>query len=179
MPEVLPAHLYFTGRPCKRGHFAPRYVKNKNCSACMAAAKSQWRKLERSEHLARKRRHWVSRMAHNWAGILINKAATRARKKGLAFDLTKDWAARRWTGKCEVTGRTFTKGVSGQGGGPDSASIDRIDSALGYTQDNCRFVTHSFNTAKGAQRDQDILSFAAAIEATRREAIAETLGFCA
>ena len=36
--------LYFTGKPCKRGHLSPRYVVNGSCSECNAESNTQARK---------------------------------------------------------------------------------------------------------------------------------------
>lgn len=82
---------------------------------------------------------------------LMWKAKHRAKMAGLDFDLTTQWAESRWTGRCEVTGAPFVLGTKKNG--PYSASIDRIDSSKGYTQDNARFVLWAVNRLKGDTGD--------------------------
>ena len=57
--------------------------------------------------------------------------------------------ALRSNGRCAITGLPFTFEEMGNTGNknPCCASIDRIDSRLGYSLDNCRFVLLSVNIA--------------------------------
>lgn len=52
--------LYFTGRPCKRGHLAPRMVANRLCVECNKAACSDWHAANREAANAR-RMEWTAR----------------------------------------------------------------------------------------------------------------------
>ena len=47
---------YFTGKPCKHGHVAERFVANKGCMECMSAGLKEWRKAnpERARELKTK-----------------------------------------------------------------------------------------------------------------------------
>jgi hypothetical protein len=94
---------------------------------------------------------------------LLASAKVRAAKKGLAFDLTTEWAEARWTGCCELTGIEFRSSRGRQGIGMYAASLDRIDSSRGYTQDNCRFVLGAVNMMKSIGTDADVISIAQAI----------------
>lgn len=83
---------------------------------------------------------------------LLVVAKKRAKLQGRAFDLTLEWGRARWTGKCEITGATF---ILERGRANSFApSVDRIDSAKGYTQDNCRFVLLAVNRLKGDESDE-------------------------
>lgn len=89
----------------------------------------------------------------------LYSAKARALRSGLAFELTEQWAASRWTGKCELTGADFNvlpKGTTSA----FSVSIDRIDSAKGYTQDNCRFILWSVNRFKSDYDDAIMMHIA-------------------
>ena len=56
--------------------------------------------------------------------------------------------AYRSDGKCEVTGIPFSdEKISGASRPPYAKSIDRINSARGYTRENCRLVCHCVNVA--------------------------------
>lgn len=51
---------YYTGRPCKRGHFAERWISTAMCVECLNQHNSRWKK----EHLAQctaAKREWRSR----------------------------------------------------------------------------------------------------------------------
>jgi len=65
-------------------------------------------------------------------------------------DLTVDWILEKLkTGVCEATGQTFDMRAERELDWlPFSPSVDRINSDLGYTQDNCRIVFLSVNMAK-------------------------------
>ncbi len=98
---------------------------------------------------------------------LIRAIKYRSKKKGLEFDLTRDWFIERFErGVCGVTGLSFELG-----GGrreerlthPFSPSVDRISPAKGYTRDNCRLVVLNYNMAKGEFTHEDVLTWARAL----------------
>jgi hypothetical protein len=95
-----------------------------------------------------------------WEWPLIN-ARHRSQKKGLAFDLTREWCEQNWTGTCALSGLPFVFGT--QTHFPFSPSIDRVRSSEGYTQNNCRFVLFAVNSFKGTGTDEQMLEIAQAI----------------
>jgi hypothetical protein len=109
----------------------------------------------------RNKRYHQTRAWLPWLNSLNNSRA-RAKKRGISFTLTKEWALARWTGRCEVTGIEF---VLSDARNPYlfSPSIDRIIPSLGYTESNSRFVIHAVNALKGAGTDDDMVLIAAAI----------------
>lgn len=98
---------------------------------------------------------------------MVKGAEARAKKAGIAFDLTPEWAEKKWTGRCELTDIPFVVGLRGCGGKLFSPSIDRIIPALGYTQGNCRFVLFCVNIFKFDGSDDDIYRVAEALLARR------------
>jgi len=90
----------------------------------------------------------------------LKGAAERAKRAGINFSLTEMWARGCFTGFCAVSGIPFAA-VSGTHG-PDfySLTIDRIDSLLGYTPENCRFVLFAVNAMKGARPDHEMIALA-------------------
>lgn len=86
------------------------------------------------------------------SGLRFCAARSRARKKNLDFNLTRDWIFEKLKLPfCEATGLPFNmtdKPPAGKRFHPFAPSIDRIDPKLGYTTDNCRMVIWIFNQSK-------------------------------
>lgn len=83
------------------------------------------------------------------AMCLVATARTRAKKKGLAFDLDQfipELQTRIDIGKCEVTGVLFDLSPGRKFNSP---SLDRIDPSKGYTYENTRIVLNLVNAALG------------------------------
>lgn len=88
--------------------------------------------------------------------VLATKRASKLRRggSGLEFTLTEQDAidlleASKW--RCAVTGLAFNLANVGSGKQrPFAPSLDRKDSSLGYTKDNCRFVCVAANFAMGS-----------------------------
>jgi hypothetical protein len=130
-----------------------------------AASSARW--LERNPgknyETLRRRRATVP-----WWGPL-HGAGDRARKAGIEFTLTHDWAKRTYTGFCTLTGlpfivRSAEERLNGKpGGGTYSPSIDRINPLEGYIEENCRWVLHSVNNFKGSMSDAEMFTIARAL----------------
>jgi hypothetical protein len=87
------------------------------------------------------------------ARALFFDARTRARARGLAFDLTQEWFAEKLrSGTCELTGLPFDYGKHSL----RRPSPDRCDNNVGYTQENCRIVLLGLNLLK---KDHEELVF--------------------
>lgn len=82
----------------------------------------------------------------------LRSAEIRHKKYSEVFDLTADWAKERYTGYCEVSGIPFSL---------DNrmlyCSIDRIDSSIGYTKENSRFILFCLNVMRMNSKDDETL----------------------
>jgi hypothetical protein len=90
------------------------------------------------------------------ASVMVATARTRARKRGLAFDLEKYVPIiqeRIDAGACEITGISFDLSPGRKFNSP---SIDRIDPHRGYTYDNIRLVLNLVNAALGDWGEQTL-----------------------
>jgi hypothetical protein len=97
-----------------------------------------------------------------WAQLTRANAAYRARRKGLACDLTVDWLERNLPVVCPVLGIPLQiGGLFGQGQNFASATVDRIDNAGGYTPGNCLIVSARANSMKRALSLPDLRTLAA------------------
>lgn len=89
------------------------------------------------------------------------KAGYNARARGIQFNLTIEDAMGLWDacgGRCEVTGNRLHLGrLPRWHRRPLAPSIDRIDSASGYSRSNCRIVCVAVNAAFG-EWGEDVFS---------------------
>jgi len=162
--------------------FAPKMVSQKYCSRL--CYKRSWAHNHRQKHNKRSRdrrrenpewyrekepqytRTYRAKILSKfpWKYLLTSRRSD-AKNRGLAFDLTNEWAAARWTGKCEITGIAFRANGT-RGPHPFSPSLDKIDPSKGYVQDNCRFILWGCNAIKGVGTDADMYEIAKAITAS-------------
>jgi len=103
-----------------------------------------------------------------WLRKLLVSAKRRARKAGMAFDLTPEFADTLWKdGRCAVTGLSFNLQAYRDAlvRHPFAPSIDRKLSSGGYTKGNVRLVCVAVNFGMGQWGDEVYLKLAhAAVE---------------
>ena len=98
-------------------------------------------------------------------GTISNKlmsAKKRARKDNLEFTLTNLFITALWNkqeGKCAKTGVEMGR----IGDGWLSPSLDRIDSSMGYTEDNVQWTCWRYNDAKSNMSDNAFISLCLAV----------------
>lgn len=150
---------YFTGRPCKNGHLSLRRVNSRICVQCDRIRSVRDKRKPYRLAINARRRAKVKR-EFPWSQSLYS-CMMRAKKNGIPFDLTVEWAEKNWTGFCSLTGIKFEQRQDGNTGPlPRSASIDKIDPHKGYVQDNCRFILHCVNSFKGTMTDEEMINIA-------------------
>lgn len=85
-----------------------------------------------------------------WAMPLFYQSRKNARKRGIPFSMTR-WdflgIVARSNGHCELTGIPFDTSSGEWGRRPWMPSVDRADSAKGYTPENVRLVCYAANCA--------------------------------
>lgn len=148
---------YFQGNPCYKGHDGTRYISTGVCVTCHRAKCSS--ESSRLYHKNRyyndpKRKPYLKGLARSHSRTIRGKAmAILAKAKGRRGLNTENCVDLEWVeerlsrGLCELSGLPLEFGRGKRG--PYSPSIDRIDSALGYSKDNCRIVLWSLNAAFG------------------------------
>jgi hypothetical protein len=147
--------LIYTGKPCKRGHDAPRYAKFGGCVQCVRednARQIRTRKAERyaankkwceahPEYRTDYRRDWA---AKNPERTMLNSARRTAKAKGLPFDLTVDDIV--IPNECPVLGIPLLR--NGTYRLENSPSLDRIIPSKGYVGGNVIVVSWRANRIK-------------------------------
>ncbi len=91
-----------------------------------------------------------------WAGLLY-----RTQRKKIAFDLTPDqlWQAwKRQNGICAITGWAIKLSSRHRAYDEHTASLDRIDSTKGYTEDNIQWTHKYVNLSKGDLPQQEFIN---------------------
>lgn len=128
-------------------------------SAYYAANREKWKQYR---HNARQK--LTTSVSHR-AAKLLTWIRVRAARTGREFDLTSEWLLEKMqAGVCEVAGIRLDLGKDGDSRfNPWGPSIDRIDSARGYTQDNCRLVCWIYNMAKAEWSDEVVMTLAKAL----------------
>lgn len=96
----------------------------------------------------------LTRMSHE--SDLLKQAKYRAKKNNLEFDI--DISDVLIPKTCPILNIPLfsSKGHSG----PNSPSIDRIDSSKGYVKGNVQVISHKANTIKSNATLQELLDFA-------------------
>lgn len=87
------------------------------------------------------------------ANRLINNAKDRAKRRNIEFNITAQWVENKLIlGFCELTGLAFDLSISkNTKDNPFAPSLDRIDSSMGYTENNTRVILWSVNRALGQE----------------------------
>jgi len=104
------------------------------------------------------------------AVALVGGSRRRSEKKGLEFNLTKEFIQQKLeVGVCEMSGIPLQmngvklKHKSGANR-PFSPSLDRMDCTKGYTMDNVKVVCWIYNAAKGVGTHEDVIAFVEAFK---------------
>ena len=130
-------------------------------AAYYVANREKW--VDYSKSWAQKQRQTPER----YARMMLTWTRTRARRKGIEFDLTSQFLTELLlAGHCAVTGLPFDVERSGDGKKgmkPFAPSVDRIDPKLGYVKSNVRIVCYIYNCAKSEFHDEDVMTMASAM----------------
>ncbi len=128
-------------------------------------ASKRWHAKHREENRERVKEVTAKYRQGQAARYQFKMLCNRATKQGRAFDLTEDFLSELLEPMvCSATGLPLSYDWQGNGRtNPWAPSVDRIDSAGGYTMDNVRLVCWAYNTAKSDWDDEVILALAAAI----------------
>jgi hypothetical protein len=98
-----------------------------------------------------------------WAGTAFKSARTRAKTKGLPFNLTIDYLLGIVTDQCPVFNTQF-KFSGNKFARDESPSLDRIDPAKGYVQGNVVVISNKANNIKSAYQSKDLYKVAQWLE---------------
>lgn len=130
---------YFTGKPCRRGHVAPRRTESAHCVDC-----EQGR--DRTTEWKLRRGAITEAHAKDPRGQLLRGARHRAKKKGLPFDLKPiDIFV---PALCPVLGIPLHTRAGKSGYHDNAPTIDRFAPDLGYVKGNVAVISARANRIK-------------------------------
>jgi len=143
-----------------------KYQKSGYRTACKECSKLEFQKFkETSGYQERLRKKTSKRILEKivspktiWAYDVFYNAKARAKKNGLQFNLTIEQLVEMAVDVCPLLEIDLT--YSDQKSKDSSASIDRIDSSLGYTKDNCMIISFKANRIKNNANLAEILTIA-------------------
>lgn len=159
-------NIWFSGKSCVHGHRTWRYVKTNKCVDCERATglkKYAARMTDGGLALRVKAQDW---RRTNPAAYALANLKRRAKEAGFEFSLTRDDLL--FPERCQCCNQVMEIGETPSGAPTrQSPSVDRIDSAKGYTPDNIAFICFRCNVLK---RDGTVEEFEKIIAYMRRVA---------
>jgi len=117
----------------------------------------RWNASDKGLEARRLWRH--SNPKKTWIVAAVGRAKSRAKEKGMPFDLTTRYLISILTTHCPVFGTEFVF-VGGVVATPQSPSLDRLDPGKGYTKGNVVVISVKANTIKSAYTAEDIAKVA-------------------
>jgi hypothetical protein len=123
-------------------------------AACKKCSADEFRAYRQSpaygerlqRQLAQRRKEKVETPVTRWAAVAIGNARRRAKTAGLVCSITKTWLVANAPTHCALLEVPLDYAATTSTA--TSASVDRRDSALGYTPDNCRIISFKANRIK-------------------------------
>lgn len=106
--------------------------------------------LSKYEYLEKHKENKIQPVPDNYVKHMFRTAKKNAKSRGIEFNLTIEELNsifEKSKGKCSLTGIKFTMEKSNYRMPPWIPSLDRINSDLGYSIDNCRLVCCAVNLA--------------------------------
>src|ERR1700744_3828225 len=103
------------------------------------------------------------RYKNNPIPVLISEAKRRAKKKGIAFDISPNDLE--MPGVCPILGMRLAPNVGGSSHKPNSPTIDRIDPTKGYVRGNVWIISHRANQIKTDATPSELFLVAEAVAA--------------
>lgn len=140
-----------------------KYQKSGYRTACKACSAKEFAKFKASDgYIKRLNKTHEERLELKqtdpkrlWVTYILSNAKRRAKELNVEFSLTKEWLLANAVGKCPLLELELVYNASKSE--DRSASIDRVDSAKGYTPENCKIVSFKANRIKNNATVNELL----------------------
>lgn len=115
----------------------------------------------------RRNRHKEKYPRQSWAAYAKRDAKKRAEKKGVPFNLTREYIESILPTHCPVFNTPFQYGGNGKIK-PESPALDRIIPSLGYIEGNVHIISVKANNIKSAYSAQEVMIVAKWLESMEK-----------
>lgn len=154
--DLLPVSSFYTTG--KKVDGSPKY--NSWCKSCAKLKMASYHKKTYGPNALAYSAERRTRSIGSYMRYLLAKARKRHLCEVTTDDLLKLWDNQR--GNCAMTGWPMTM-ILGRGRCETNASIDRIDSGIGYTHGNVQLVCRCVNVAKSDMSISEFRALCAAV----------------
>lgn len=151
------SHKYFTGKACLRGHVAPRYAHNGQCTSCANEATNSQRRTREGKLASRT--YYEKYRQETPHVVMFNSARLRAKRRGTPFDINPEDIRNVWPedGLCPILKIPMQHNFNKNGSHTDaSPSLDCIDPKKGYVVGNIVVCCFLANRVKNNVVDPNI-----------------------
>lgn len=144
--------FYFDGKACANGHMAPRLSSCGRCKTCLYEINKRNRDKNKSEAFASSDRYSDrdKGVGTTLVGFLWSAAKLRAKEKGRVFSI--EISDIEIPDTCPILGIKLDKSWGGVSqdhlSRANKATIDRINSSLGYVKGNIQVISYRANVLK-------------------------------
>jgi hypothetical protein len=161
------SNVKLTCSSCKEDFFYAKKEHNRQTKKgrtkffCSRSCSTKWHNQNRSSETQKKMSEAISKRSrgNTYAkkGEFTYYLSRQIPKRREASDIDESHLHSIWTGKCALSGIPIhkKKGKSRL----DTASLDRIDSNIGYSKGNVQFVAYGLNLAKSTFADEEVRRF--------------------
>ncbi len=158
--------FYTTG---KKKDGSPKY--NSWCKKCIGKKMASYHQRTWGEEKLKFSASKRTRSVQSFLAYLLSKARRRKTCDLSIEQLMKIWHHQ--SGKCALTGWDMTMQL-GKGQIATNASIDRIDSTIGYTNNNVQLVCRAANVAKSNLTQENFVRLCKAVQEKQNEILQDT-----
>lgn len=161
-------NIYFTGKPCKYGHIAPRFVFGA-CSECKKTIDKNY-KEKNKEHIKEYHKQYSKKnystekrrkkYINNVESELYHHAKHRSKTKGLEFNISKEDII--IPDVCPVFGTPINFNNK-----HNVPTLDRLDSNKGYIKGNIQVISSKANRLKNNGTIEEFKKIISYMENTR------------
>ena len=130
--------------------------------ACSRSCSTSWRNKNTLYIVTESRKNHLLSICDNRRKGVFTYYLNKARNRKYETNLTEEYLQELWNkqnGKCAITSYDMFMYSSSTKNTPYTASLDRIDSSIGYVKGNVQFVCYSVNLAKQSFDNEVMLEF--------------------
>lgn len=155
-------------KECNKERSRKKDYKYKKCEQCSSTFKIYGNNTHTKCRYCKRKNSTKGKKPNNWtgsehfAGRKISEWISSAKRRGHSWELSKDdldLIFNSQNGICKLSGLIMEFDYKS----PFRPSLDRIDSNIGYTIDNCQFICSMINVMKNKYNEKDFIKMCGVI----------------